>query len=161
MLLDLTILDWVLFAVLATLAFVGLFRGLSGELGSLAGLAAALVAGFLLYGAAWKCAEITGLVAHGWGTAGAVVIDFCFGLVAFGLVRWLVSKFVSCCLGRVTNAFFGLLGGLFKGVVLVGLLTGIGIVRPGAYSTGCLAAHSTVIRLIAGWADAYWAGVSR
>ncbi len=158
---ELTILDWILFGVLALLAGIGLFRGLSGELGSLAGLAAGLVAGFLLYGVAMKCAEVSGLAEHGFGRPGAAVIDFCFGLVAFGLVRWVVSKFVSFCLGRVTNAFFGLLSGLFKGIVLVGLLTGVGIVKPGEYSRGFLATHSSVVRLIASWADAYWTGAAQ
>ncbi len=156
--LELTILDWILFGVLALLAGIGLFRGLSGELGSFAGLAAGLLAGFLLYGAAMKCAEVSGLVDYGFGTPGAALIDFCFGLVVFGIVRWMVSKFVSFCLGKVTNAFFGLLCGLFKGVALVGLLTGVGIVRPGEYSSGFLATHSSAVRLIASWADAYWAG---
>ncbi len=159
--LELTILDWVLFGALALLAGIGLFRGLSGELGSLAGLAAGLVTGFLLYGVAMRCAEVSGLVEHGFGTPGAAIIDFCFGLVAFGIVRWMVSKFVSFCLGKVTNAFFGLLSGLFKGVVLVGLLMGVGIVRPGEYSSGFLATHSSVVRLVASWADSYWAGAAR
>ncbi len=156
-----TILDWILFGAIVLLAGIGLFRGLSGELGSVAGLAAALVVGYFLFGVAWSCADAVGLVAQGWGTPSAVVIDFVFAIIAFGIVRWLVAKFVSCCLGRVTNAFFGLLSGILKGIVLVGLLTGIGIVSPGAYSSGFFVAHSSVVRTIAAWADAYQTGAMR
>ncbi|MGN0846639.1 MAG: CvpA family protein [Kiritimatiellia bacterium] len=158
---ELTILDWALCGALALLAAIGLFRGLSGELGSLAGLAAGLAVGWVLYGTARGCAAALGFAAPGLATPTAAVIDFCFGLVAFGLVRWAVARFVSFCLGRVANAFFGLLSGLFKGAALVGVLTGVGIMTPGTYSEGVLAGHSGVIRTIAAWADAYAAGAAR
>ncbi|MGN0852012.1 MAG: CvpA family protein [Kiritimatiellia bacterium] len=160
---DWTVLDYVLFAVMAFVVGVGLFRGLSGELGSLAGFAAALAAGYFLYGVAKGLAWKAGLGARGdavW-TVSAAALDFVFALVAYGLVRMLVSKFVSFLLPQPANALLGALGGLFKSVVLLGLLTGVGMVAPGEYATGFCAAHSLVIRTIAGWADAYVEGARR
>lgn len=158
MIAELTTLDWGLCGGVALLALIGLSRGLSGELGSLAGFAAALAAGFGLYGPATSCAEALGFTARGVGGPAAAVIDFVFALVAFGLARRLVSRFVSCCLGRVANAALGFVGGLFKGAVLVGLLVGVGWTQPGTYSEGFFAAHSTIVRTIAVWADSHAAG---
>ena len=150
-----TILDYVLLGAFALLALIGLFRGLSGELGSLAGLVVALVVGCLCHGLATWCAVKLGCAAGGLRTWVAAGINFVFALVAFGIVRWMVARFVSFCLGRVADAFFGLLSGLVKGLALVGLLTGIGIMPPGTYSEGILVPHSGIVRTIAVWADAY------
>lgn len=155
---ELTVLDWILCGGVALLALTGLFRGLSGELGSLAGFAAAFAAGFCLHGAAVGCAEAFGFTARGMGIPATAVIDFIFALVAFGLARWVVSRFVSFCLGRVANAALGFAGGLFKGVMVVGLLAGVGYLQPGTYSEGYFTAYSTVIRTVATWADSYVPG---
>ncbi len=145
-------LDFVLAGLAALLAGIGLYRGLSGELGSLAGFAAASGAGFLLIGFARTC-----VVALGFGKYAAMaayVLDFVFALVAFGLARWIVAKFVSVMVPQPTNAFLGMLGGLFKSAVVIGLLAGFGLMRPGSYSTGFFATHSTIVREVAAWADA-------
>ena len=145
-------LDFVLAGLAALLAGIGLYRGLSGELGSLAGFAAASAAGFLLIGFA-----LTRVVALGFGKYAAMaayVLDFVFALVAFGLARWAVAKFVSVMVPQPTNAFLGMLSGLFKGVVAIGLLTGFGLMQPGTYATGFFATHSTIVREVAVWADA-------
>lgn len=145
-------LDFVLIGGVILLAGIGLFRGLSGELGSVAGFAAASLAGFCLLDAARVCATSFGF--GGYVAPAAYVIDFVFALVAFGIARWLVAKFVSVLVPQPTNAFLGLLGGFFKGAVVLGLLTGVGLMRAGTYSTGFFATHSAIVREIAAWADA-------
>jgi membrane protein required for colicin V production len=154
---DLTALDWVILGGMTLLAVIGLFRGISGELASLVGIATGLVAGYLFYGFAYACSVKMGMEARGEGVVKgvAMVINFAVALVAGGLARILVKKFVSFLVGRALDASLGLLAGMFKGVVVVGLLTGVGIVRPGEYSTGYLVAHSSLIAEIATWADAY------
>lgn len=145
-------LDFILLGGVILLAGIGLFRGLSGELGSIAGFAAASLAGFCLLDAARACA-----VSFGFGNyivPAAYVIDFVFALVAFGVARWIVAKFVSVLVPQPTNAFLGMLGGIFKSAVVIGLLTGVGLMPAGTYSTGFFATHSTVVREIAAWADA-------
>ena len=145
-------LDFVLLGGVILLAGIGLFRGLSGELGSVSGFAAASLAGFCLLDAARVCAASFGFCDY--VAPAAYVIDFVFALVAFGIARWIVAKFVSVLVPQPTNAFLGMIGGLFKSAVVIGLLTGIGLMRAGTYSTGFFATHSAVVREIAAWADA-------
>ena len=143
-------LDFVLAGLAALLAGIGLFRGLSGELGSLAGFAAASGAGVFLVGLSHRCASAIGFAEN---VAATYVIDFVFALLAFGLVRWIVAKFVSLMVPQPTNAFLGMVSGLFKGAVAIGLLAGLGLMQPGTYSTGFFATHSTVVHMVATWAD--------
>ena len=145
-------LDFALAGLAVLLAGIGLFRGLSGELGSLAGFAAASGAGFFLIGFARVCAEAVGFGQY--AATAAYVVDFVFALVAFGLVRWIVAKFVSVMVPQPTNAFLGMVSGLLKSAVAIGLLAGFGLMQPGTYSTGFFATHSTVVRMVATWADA-------
>ena len=144
-------LDFVLLGGVILLAGIGLFRGLSGELGSIAGFAAASLAGFCLLDAARVCSASFGF--GDYAAPAAYVIDFVFALVAFGIARWIVAKFVSVLVPQPTNAFLGMVGGLFKSAVVLGLLTGVGLMSAGTYSTGFFAAHSTIVREIAVWAD--------
>ena len=148
-------LDFVLLGGVILLAGIGLFRGLSGELGSVAGFAAATFAGFCLLDTARTCATSMGI--GDYAMPAAYVIDFVFALVAFGLARWIVAKFVSVLVPQPTNAFLGMLGGLFKSAVVLGLLTGVGLMEAGSYSTGFFATHSAVVREIAAWADVHLA----
>ncbi|MBR1589423.1 MAG: CvpA family protein [Kiritimatiellae bacterium] len=145
-------LDFVLLGGVILLAGIGLFRGLSGELGSIAGFAAASFAGFCLLDAARACAASFGF--GDYAAPAAYVMDFVFALVAFGIARWVVAKFVSVLVPQPTDAFLGMLGGLFKSAVVLGLLTGVGLMQAGTYSTGFFATRSTVVREIAAWADA-------
>ncbi|MBQ9739939.1 MAG: CvpA family protein, partial [Kiritimatiellae bacterium] len=46
---ELTVIDWIIFAVTAFFTVVGLFRGFSGQLGSLVGMVVALAAGYFLF----------------------------------------------------------------------------------------------------------------
>ena len=85
----------------------------------------------------------------------AGIAVFILGLVAFGLVRWVVDKFVSFLVPQPTNALLGALSGAFKSFVFLFLLAGVGFVRPGTYAQGGLATRSRVIRTVAEWADSF------
>ena len=62
---DVTAFDYVLLAVIGTLAIIGLFKGLSGWLGTLTGAAAATVFGYFGFGyclmaaMAWSVARVS------------------------------------------------------------------------------------------------------
>ena len=155
---ELAPLDLVLLGGAALLVGIGLFRGLSGELASFAGLVAAVAAGACLYGFAhagvrafgFNKGDATELVAAG-------VADFVLGLVAFGIVRWGVNKFVSFLVPQPTNALFGGLCGLVKSAAVLVLLTGVGFMQPGTYTQGYLATRSQIIHTLAEKADSYFA----
>ena len=141
---------------------VGLFRGFSGQLGSLAGLAAGLAVGYFLF------APLRGLIVSGnWITGEAAqngvaaVVDFIVALVVFGLVRRIVAKFVSFLVPQPMNAIVGTLVGLAKGMVVVGLLTGAGLVQTGRFSSGFFAAHSIFVKAVGSLADSYMQGASQ
>ena len=147
-------LDLVLLGGVALLVGIGLYRGLSGELASLAGFAAAAAGGGVLYGYAHICVRAIGfnkgdtteLVATG-------VAVFVLGLIVFGIVRKMVDKFVSFLVPQPTNALLGALSGVLKSLVILFLLTGVGFMRPGTYATGFLAARSQIVHALAEWAD--------
>ena len=156
---DLAPLDLALLAVAALIVGIGFFRGLSGELASFAGVVAAVVAGYCLYGYAHDGVRASGFdKGDVTELALAGVADFVLGLVAFGLVWRVVNRFVSFLVPQPTNALLGGLSGAFKSLVLLSLLAGVGFLRPGTYAQGPLAARSQVIHAIAMWADSFCAG---
>ena len=158
---EFSIIDLVLLGGVALLVGIGLYRGLSGELASFAAFVTALAAGACLYGVAHAlvrtCGFNKGDVAE---IVAAGVADFVLGLVVFGLVRWLVNKFVSFLVPQPTNALLGALSGLVKSVTACFLLSGIGFMRPGTYVQGWLAQRSQIIHTFAEWADSYSANRS-
>ena len=156
---DLTAIDWIIFAVTAFFTVTGLFRGFSGQLGSLAGMAAALCAGSFLF------SPIRGVVADGNWVSGetaqkavAAISDFVAMLLVFGLVRRIVARFVSFLVPQPMNAIAGGLVGLLKSLVVVGSLAGIGLIQTGRFSNGFLASRSTVVRMAGTLADSYMQG---
>ena len=158
---DLTVLDWLLFGVTAIFIVVGLFRGFSGQLGSFVGVAVALIAGYFLF------SPLRAMVAAGnWVTGGAAQggvaagLDFIAVLIIFGLVRRAVAKFVSFLVPQPMNALAGGLVGLFMGAVAVAGLTGVGLVQTGRFSEGFFAAHSTFVKMLGSFADAYMQGAA-
>lgn len=157
---ELTVFDYILLAVMLVTVGIGLFRGLSGELGSLAGFAAALFAGCFFFGAAQAFAANMGFAARGEGVMTIVsgVVDFVFALIAYGLVRWLVAKFVSLLLPQPTDALLGALGGVLKCSALLVLLSGVGFAEPGRYTMGICAENSVVVHRVAEWADSFMQG---
>ena len=158
---ELTALDWVLFAVTGFLVVVGLFWGFSGQLGALVGMSAALLAGYFLF------APLRSLAASGnWATGSAAqsglaaALDFVIALVVFGVVRRIVAKFVSFLVPQPMNALAGAFIGLLKGAVAVGALVGVGLVQTGRFSDGFFAAHSTFVKVLGTFADAYIQGAA-
>lgn len=158
---ELTVLDWVLFGVTAFFVVVGLFHGFSGQLGSFFGIAVALVAGYFFF------SPLRAMVAAGnWVTGGAAQngvaagLDFLLVLIVFGIVRRLVAKFVSFLVPQPMNALAGGLVGFFKGAVAVAALTGVGLVQTGRFSEGFFAAHSTFVKMLGSFADAYMQGAA-
>jgi len=160
---EFTIVDWVLLGGMALLAVIGLFRGISGELGSLLGLAAGVLAGFLLYGVAQSLAVSMGFEARGAGMlkGATIVVDCVMALIIGGTVRILVRKFVSFLMGRMIDSMLGLLSGVLKGALLIGVVTGFGLVTVGDDAEGPLASHSPVVEFIASLANSYAAGTEK
>lgn len=156
---NLSPIDLALLCGVALMVGIGLYRGLSGELASFVGFVAAVAAGYGLYGFAhvavrsfgFNKGDTTELVASG-------VAVFVLGLVAFGLVRWVVDKFVSFLVPQPTNALLGAVSGIFKSLVTLSLLAGVGFVRPGTYAQGWLAQRSQIVCTLAEWADSFCAG---
>lgn len=159
---ELTVLDWIIFAVAAFFTVVGLFRGFSGQLGSLAGMAAALVAGYFLF-APLKGAVTGGNWVSGEAAQNAVagIADFTAMLVVFGIVRRIVARFVSFLVPQPMNAIAGALIGLLKSVVVVGLLAGSGLIQTGRFSDGFFAARSAFVKIAGMAADSYMQGAAR
>lgn len=158
---DLTIIDWIIFAVTAFFTVVGLFKGFSGQLGSLVGMIAALAAGYLLF------SPIKGFIVNGNWVSGAAaqstlagIFDFVVMLVVFGLVRRLVAKFVAFLIPQPMNAIAGALIGLLKSVVAVGMLAAVGLIQTGRFSNGFFAARSTFVKMVGSMADSYMQGAA-
>ena len=156
---ELTAIDWVLLGGTVLLMVIGLFRGISGELGSLVGLAAGVLAGWLLFGVAQNCAQSLGFGSKSEnilkGTT--IVIDCVMALVVGGIIRMLVRKFVSFLMGRAIDSMLGVLSGIIKGALIIGVLTGFRIVTVDESGTesGPFVAHSPIIGFIASLSDMY------
>ena len=148
----LEILDWVLVGGTAAMAVLGAFLGFSGQVSTVAGFGAASAAGYFLYGLAVRCAVAMGFAAEGAAIPGAV-LDLVFALVAFGLARLAVKRFVKDCLGAFNNALLGGVVGLLAGVVAVGFLAGVGTASAGRHGETPFAEHSVIVRTVASWAD--------
>ncbi|MBO5941591.1 MAG: CvpA family protein [Kiritimatiellae bacterium] len=144
-----TVLDWILAAVVAFFTVMGLFKGFSGQLGSLAGMAAALVAGYFLFmpikGFVIECDWVSGIVAN---NAIASILDFILMLVVFGCVRRIVAKFVSLLVPQPMNAILGGLIGVLKSLMIVGILAATGILQSERLSDGFLASHSQIVKAV-------------
>ena len=158
----LTVIDWVIFAVTAFFSVVGLFRGFSGQLGSIVGMAAALAAGYFLF------SPLKDLVVGGNWVSGATaqnavagIADFVVVLVVFGVVRRIIARFVSFLVPQPMNAIAGALIGLVKSVIIVGVLVGVGLVQTGRFSEGFFAAHSTFVKFAGTLADSYMQGAAQ
>ena len=102
--------DYALGGLTIALAVLGLFRGLSGTLAFLAATLAAAAVGTI----GWRVAEP--YLTVGWQRAAVV---FAVALLAFGLVRIVVRKFVNGLLAQPADAIFGFLVGLAAGALAV------------------------------------------
>ena len=147
-----SILDWGIVGGTAALSVIGLFLGFGGQVGTVAGFAAAAAAGYFLHGLALQCVLAMGFAA---GTAGmpAIVLDAVFALLAFGLARTAVKRFVRGCLGPLANSLLGALVGLLLGGAAVGFMAGIGTSAPNTHGQTPFAEQSVIVRAVAAWAD--------
>ena len=146
---DVTTFDYVLLAAIGTLAIIGLFKGLSGWLGTLTGAAAATVVGYFCFGYCLKAAAACPWVSDSFVSLAAAILDFLVGLIAFGLAYRLAVKFFSFLLPQPLNAIVGLLGGMFLGLVLTVLLAGTAFFEGVSLSEGYLARHSRLVHEVA------------
>lgn len=118
-------IDWLLLAIVALSALLGLWRGMIGVLAS---LAAWILAGW----AAFRFGGTVALVLAGDGTPGpgqtlaGYVLAFMVVLVAVGIAGWLVRKLVHSVglsgLDRLLGLLLGVLRGVLVGWVVVLLL---------------------------------------
>ncbi len=157
----LTNFDYILFAVIGTCGIIGLFKGFSGHLGTFVGLIAALVVGYFCYEFALETVDGFDIKPESMERTAAVALDFVMSLVAFGLVRIMVSKFVSFLVPQPMNAILGGIIGLIISVVMIGVAVGLGVVRPGGdANAGIFPTDSAVIKNIAAIVDAYTGGAA-
>ena len=138
---DVTAFDYVLLAVIGTLAIIGLFKGLSGWLGTLTGAAAATVFGYFGFGYCLKAATACPWVSGPFVSLAAAILDFLVGLIVFGLARRLAVKFFSFLLPQPLNAIVGM-------VVRV-LLAGTAFFEGVSLPKGFLASHSRLVHAVA------------
>ncbi|MCQ2392228.1 MAG: CvpA family protein [Kiritimatiellae bacterium] len=151
--------DYVIAAVVGGCVIIGLFKGLSGCLGTLAGAVAAAVATTLAFGTLFTFAgTFTFLAGNGFQRPAAFVLNFILGLIVFGLTRRFVVKFVSFLVPQPLNAIIGGIGGLCLGLALVGLLAGSAVLEGVRFEDGFVAAHSQIVRLVATQLDARLGG---
>ena len=146
---DVTVFDYVLVAVIGVLAVIGLFKGLSGWLGTLVGAAAATVVGYFGFGYCLKAAAACPWVSGPFVSLAAAILDFLLGLIVFGLSRRLAVKFFSFLLPQPLNAIVGMVGGLFLGALLTILLAGTAFFEGVSLPEGFLASHSRIIHTAA------------
>lgn len=118
-------IDWILLAVVALSALLGLWRGMIGVLASLAAWVLAGWAAFRFGGAVALMLSSDGTPGPGQTLAG-YVLAFMAVLVAVGIVGWLVRKLVHSVglsgLDRLLGLLLGVLRGVLVGCVLVLLL---------------------------------------
>lgn len=108
--------DYVVGGLTLLLAVLGLFRGLSGTLGFIAGAACAVAAGTL----GWNLSP--SWTATLWIRIAATAV---VALLTYGIVRWAVKRMVNGLLHQPTDSLCGF---------LVGVMTGMAIVTVWAYS---------------------------
>lgn len=119
---ELTIPDYAILAMTVGGAVIGLFIGVSGALAFLAGAVAAGAAGCF----AWPLsADFINAV---WLRGIAVGVA---SLLVFGIVRWLVKKFVHGLVAQPGDALLGsFLSALTGAVVSLGVVWGLGYFFP-------------------------------
>ena len=145
-------LDWVLVGGTAALTVLGVFLGVSGQLAVVAGFGAAGVAASMLWRLAFQCAVWMGFSIDA-ATTPAIIVDLVFALIAFGIARLCVKRFVTGCLGALTNMLLGAVAGALLGCGAVGFLAGIGSAKPGEHGHSPFVAKSVIVSRVAEWAD--------
>ena len=158
---DLATFDYVLLAAIGVLTVVGLFKGLSGWLGTLIGALAASLAGWFGFGYCLTAASFCQWVSGPFVPLAAAILDLLAALVVFGLVRRLAARFFTFLLPQPLNAIVGMAGGVFLGLVIVVLVAGTAFFEGGPLSEGFAASHSRIVHFAASVLDAQLEGAAR
>ena len=145
-------LDWVLVGSTAALIVLGVFLGVSGQLAMLAGFGVAGLIANLLWRLAFQCAVCMGFSIES-ATVPAIIVDLVFAIIAFGIARICVKRFVTKCLGRLANSLLGATAGALFGCCIVGFLAGIGSAAPGEHGRSPFVSRSVIVSKVADWAD--------
>lgn len=143
-------LDYVLAAIAGFFLIVGLFKGLSGWLGTITGTAAASVAGMMGMELCRMAVAECSWIAPSLATPAAMVLDFLGALIVFGIVRRIVAKFVNFLVPQPLNALLGMLGGLFISIVIAALLASTAMLEGCALEDGLAARNSNLVKIVAG-----------
>ncbi len=157
----LTNFDYVLLAFIGAGMITGLFKGFSGHLGTFTGLVAGLAVGYFCYAFAIEIADELDIEPESMERTAAVAIDFAMGLITFGFVRIITTKFVSFLMPQPMNAILGGIIGTAIVIIGIGATVGTGIIRPsGDVNAGIFPADSVIIKNVAMVVDAYTAGAA-
>ncbi len=157
----LTNFDYILLSLMGAGFVIGLFKGFSGHLGSFVGLISALAVGYFCHEFALEVVDEFDVEPASMQRTAAIALNFTVCLISFGLVRILVSKFVSFLIPQPMNAILGGIIGFIISLAFIGIAVGFGIVRPeGDINAGIFPAKSVVIKNIAVVVDTYTAGAA-
>ena len=145
----LTVCDWVAMGACALFALVGLFRGLSGELGGICGVVAA--ASLATFGRSFllSLAKTCGLGESRW-VALAVVVAAC--VLVWLLVRAIARRLISAVIPQPANALLGLVFGVVKALALIVLLLLLVRMLPGVSSEEILKFNCGAFQQVEKWA---------
>jgi len=158
---DITTLDYALLAVFGVLAIIGLFKGLSGWLGTVTGAVASAAVGYFAFGYCLLAASACPWVSGPFVRLAAAVLDLLVTLLAFCLVRNLARRFFSFLLPQPLDALIGLAGGIFLGLLFAVLLAGTAFFESGPLTEGFLASHSRIVHMAATALEARLEGSSK
>ena len=119
---DLAVPDYAVLAVATGAAVVGLFVGFSGALAFLSGLFSSVLFGF------WAWPASAGFISSPWTRGLAVGVA---SLLVFGLVRWLVKRFVHGLVAQPGDALLGMILSALTGLaVTLGVVWCLGNIWP-------------------------------
>lgn len=146
-------LDYVLLTIFGFLVIVGLFKGLSGWLGTIVGATSASVMGFFGFGTCRSAAAACSFVSPPLLVPAAMVLDFLGALIIFGLVRKIVARFVTFLVPQPLNAILGTAGGIVLSAVVAGVLAATAMFEGCRLTEGLVARYSCIVKMVAGLVD--------
>ncbi len=134
---DLTVMDYAILVATASGFVIGIFIGVSGALAFLAGVVTAAIAGTFAWGPLAQAIDSRVL---------AVLALVVGALLVFGLVRFLVKKFVHGLVAQPGDAIFGSLLAALAALLVSGALVGaLGALFPEAETLRSVLLEKTLI----------------
>ena len=104
-----TILDYIVLTITLASTIMGLFIGFSGAVAFFCGLA------FAAFAAKFSWAQLASFLTADWARVLATLV---ITLLAFGLVRFIIRRFVHVLLAQPADAIFGALAALISGAAV-------------------------------------------